>query len=356
MTESEQLIEALDRRVERRGERREFFKMALGAAAVGAGAFAFSSQAAAQAVTDADILNFALNLEYLEAQFYSYAYNGSGLAENLLTGTTGTRGNVDTATANGPRAVNFTGDPIVGQYAREIAADEVAHVAFLRSALGTAAVAQPRINISGGLNNDGTPGAFTAAARSAGVVTPSGANGTFTAADIFDPYASPNNFLLGSFIFEDVGVTAYKGSAALITNNTYLDAAAGILAVEAFHAGIIRGALYRRGMDTPALRTTTDKIAAARDLLDGTPAEDAIRGVSATDDQGVSPVQIAVTRSAGTTTATGSNFVPPNASGVAYSRTAAQVLNIVYLNKAAVTLGGFFPAGVNGNIRTSAAN
>jgi hypothetical protein len=31
-------------------------------------------------------------------------------------------------------------------------------------------------------------------------------------------------------------------------------------------------------------------------------------------------------------------------------------LNIVYLNKAAVTSGGFFPAGVNGNIKTSAAS
>ena len=48
--------------------------------------------------------------------------------------------------------------------------------------------------------------------------------------------------------------------------------------------------------------------------------------------------------------------MPLNANGLAYSRTTGQVLNIVYLNKAAVTLGGFFPAGVNGTIKTSAAN
>jgi hypothetical protein len=31
------------------------------------------------------------------------------------------------------------------------------------------------------------------------------------------------------------------------------------------------------------------------------------------------------------------------------------VLNIVYLSKAAVTAGGFFPAGLNGAIKTSTA-
>jgi hypothetical protein len=334
MTETAQLMEALDARVKRREERRDFFKTALGVAAVGAGGFVFASQASAQAVTDADILNFALNLEYLEAQFYSYAAFGNPIAANLQTGTAGgPQGAVSTSGPNPPRQVNFTGDPLIGQYAREIAADEIAHVAFLRTALGAAAaVAQPAINISGDAN-----GAFTAAARASGVVPADG---------IFDPYASPNNFLLASFIFEDVGVTAYKGAAPLLSSKVFLEAAAGILAVEAYHASIIRTVLYQRGMANPALQLveTTEKISAARDLLDGTPAENAVRGISPDDDQGIAPIGNA------------SNIVPLNSNGLAYSRTAPQVLNIVYLNKAAVTLGGFFPAGVNGTIRTSAAN
>jgi hypothetical protein len=313
MADSADIIEAFDARA----KRRDFFKTVVGAAVVGAGGFAFANAASAQAVTDNDILNFALNLEYLEAQFYLFAVNGAGLAAGQLTGT-GTQGGVV-----GGRKVNFT-DPVVAQYAAEIAADEAAHVAFLRTALGAAAVSQPAINIDGG-----PTGAFTAAARAAGVV---GADG------VFDPYASDEAFLLGAYIFEDVGVTAYKGASPLITSKVFLEAAAGILAVEAYHAAIVRTTLYGKGVATPSLRTAADQISNARDSLDGT-----------TDlDQGISPTGSGATAV--------SNIVPLDANGVAFSRTTGQVLNIVYLTRTQATMGGFFPAGVNGTIRTSAAN
>ena len=321
MSEAEQLIEAFDARARRREERRDMFRMVLGTAAVG-GAFAFASAAQAQTVTDADVLNFALNLEYLEANFYSYAVNGTPIAATSTTGT-GTTG-----AATGGRAVVFN-DAVVQAYAQEIARDELNHVNFLRSALGSAAVAQPTIDV--GITPNG---AFSSAARAAGLIgATSAASPTF-----FDPYASANNFLLGAFIFEDVGVTAYKGASPLITNKTYLEAAAGILAAEAYHAAIVRGSLYARGVATPSLRTSADAISAARDSLDG----------SASDDQGISP----------TTTGVGvtSNITPVDSNAIAYSRNTGQVLNIVYLNKAAVTAGGFFPNGVNGNIKTSQAN
>ena len=79
---------------------------------------ALAAQASsANAISDSTILNFALNLEYLEAEFYSYAVNGEGLPESLTHGT-GQRGPVA-----GGHAVPF-GSRSVRQFAKEIARDE----------------------------------------------------------------------------------------------------------------------------------------------------------------------------------------------------------------------------------------
>ena len=366
MTDSQKLIDTFDARVERRADRRAFFTNALGIAAVG-GAFVYASAAAAQAAApaqvDIDVLNFALNLEYLEANFYSYAAFGTPIDPTMTTGT-GTNGYAASATSSaGARAVAFS-DPVVAQYAKEIANDELAHVTFLRATLGALAVAQPQIDVG-----TSPTGAFSSAARAAGII---GATST-AAPTSFDAYASDENFLLGAFIFEDVGVTAYKGAAPLLVNPTYLEAAAGILAVEAYHASIVRTVLYGKGMSVggtpipaafgggnypvnaaqPALINYVDQISAARDSLDGSSATptagkitpNAIIGTDYSDDQGIAAVT--------TTNGTRSNIAPLNENGLAYSRTANAVLNIVYLTPQAAKSGGFFPAGMNGNIVTS---
>jgi hypothetical protein len=253
--------------------------------------------------SDGAVLNFALNLEYLEAEFYLRAVHGHGLSGAEVLGK-GKPGDV-----KGGRKVKFQSKTIKA-YADEIAADELAHVRFLRKVLGTAAVARPAIDIDA---------AFTAAATAAKLIKPG---------QKFDAYANENNFLLAAYVFEDVGVTAFKGAAPLITNKTYLEAAAGILAVEAYHAANIRASLVAAGLEVPSVA-----ISGARDSLDGR-----------TDlDQGV-------------TYRGKTNIVPTDADGIAFSRSADQVLNVVYLTPKKATKGGFFPAGVNGTINTSRAN
>ena len=290
-------------------ERRRFLKSATatGLGLVGAGLLSSqlnptkASAAEAPAISDAAIFNFALNLEYLEAEFYSFAVNGCGLPDNL-TGGTGQRGPVE-----GGRAVKF-GSRSLREFAAQIARDEHEHVAFFRSELGSAAVARPAINIRD---------SFTAVAVAAGLIK---------SGETFDVFANEDNFLRGAFIFEDVGVTAFKGAAPLIDNKTYLGAAAGILAVEAYHAANIRTVLYERGGAEDANRIS----AARRSLNPGTNL-----------DQGL-------------TVDGRANIVPDDSNGVAFARTPGQVLNIVYLTPGQATRGGFYPDGVNGSVNTSA--
>ena len=270
---------------------------AAGAATIGLGVAANPETAEAATIDDPTILNFALNLEYLEAEFYLNAAFGKGLASGDIDGK-GKQGGV-----TGGKKVVFETD-LIRQYAEEIAGDELAHVKFLRSALGKSAVARPAINLKS---------SFTAAARAAGLVGND---------EQFDAFANENNFLLAAFIFEDVGVTAYKGAARYITNKDYLEAAAGILAVEAYHAGEIRTLLAGAGFFKQARA-----ISNARDSLDG----------KALLDQGIGTPQKV-------------NIVPADSNGLAYSRTPQQVLNIVYLGDSA-SAASFFPKGLNGAVK-----
>lgn len=293
--------------------RRAFLSRAgiLGTAAAMAPAFAGAifSASNAGAVTlppagvarDVAILNFALNLEYLEAEFYTLAEQGKTL-EQVGIGIDG-RGTPGATTFKPNPKVPFT-IPIIEQYATEIALDERNHVTFLRTALqaaGQTPVAKPAINL-----ND----AWDTAAKAAGI------------ADTFNPFADDISFLLGSFVFEDVGVTAYHGAAPLLTSKAYLKAAAGILAVEAYHSGEIRAVILGRGGDFGIM--AANKISALRASLSN----------SGADDQGV------------TNPNGGANVVPADDNSIAFSRSVNSVLNIVYGAKNA-TSGLFFPAGVN---------
>ena len=161
-------------------------KLAVAAAPLAAGLMA-RPLAAQAAPTLPQILNFALTLEELEAEFYV-----RGLAApNLI-----------------PAA-----DRAIFENIRD---HELAHVRFLRTALGSAAAPKPTFDFSGG--NGANNGPFAA----------------FTNYDVFKVLAQG---------FEDLGVRAYKGQApnllALGQRATLLQALR-IHSVEARHASEVR--------------------------------------------------------------------------------------------------------------------
>ena len=149
-----------------------------------------------------DVLNFALNLEYFEASFYSYIVTGSGLS----TADMGT----SPGTVSGGAKVTFQYSSI-GNIAANLMTEEVQHVEFLRAtiaAVGGTPVGMPALNLAalGAPTNDAT---FVALART----------------------------------IEGVGVSAYAGGAQyLVSSVAALNYAAQILDVEAQHEGALRQA------------------------------------------------------------------------------------------------------------------
>lgn len=174
-------IEALDQG----DSRRAFLKKAGlgGAAAMGSGALLASLAPAGAAAKgkgrppakfgkgDIAILNYALTLEYLEAAFY-----------NEATKKKVARGAQESA------------------FLKQVTADENAHVAFLKKALGRKAVGAPKVD--------------------------------------FGDATSKAKWLPTAMVLENTGVKAYGGQALNIGKPAYISAALSIWAVEARHAAV----------------------------------------------------------------------------------------------------------------------
>lgn len=285
--------------------RRFLTNLATISAMAAAGTMLPSGKANAQAAapTIADVLNFALNFEYLEAEFYSYGFNGASLATNISNKVFAGGTLVVTPTnqtTNNP-TVTLTGLQLA--VVEGLALDELNHISFLQQAiantLGGTPINETNIDYSAG----GTIPAITTAAA------------YFTAARQFTA----------------LGNSAYAGAAAdLISNPSILQGAAQILGAEAQHLGAVNYVCTTLGV-TPA----TDGMIDAQDVPpNGTAHLFTITAIP-------SPV-----------TATAA---PP---AVGISRTPQQVLGVAYgvstptttTPTAGVTKGGFFPKGVSGNI------
>lgn len=205
--------EKMDQLVNDAVSRREFAKRTMLGSLVAVGGLSVMDveQVLAQKLTDTDILNFALNLEYLEAEFYTVATTGKRIEDAGIDVNGRGRGGATTGGAQ------VSLDDRTRTVAEAITLDEQAHVAFLRKALGGDAVAKPAINLEAlGLG-----------------------------------FRNQTEFITLARAFEDTGVSAYGGAAPLIDNTRILAAAARIALTEAQHAGVLRYLAFQGGVTTP---------------------------------------------------------------------------------------------------------
>ena len=145
------------------------------------------------AITDADILNYALTLEHLEDTFYQ-----EGL-KNFTESDFAAAGFDSTFYSN----------------LKEVSSDETTHVSFL-----------------------------TAALKKAGATPVAACTYSFGVTDV-------KSFVMTSSILEGVGVSAYLGAAADIMSAAYLTAAGSILTVESRHSSYIRASLSESPFPSP---------------------------------------------------------------------------------------------------------
>ncbi|WP_316803054.1 ferritin-like domain-containing protein [Pedobacter nototheniae] len=193
--------EIYERLSPRRSAMKDFYsmgkKIALAAAPLALGSMfqkAYGQNQTPAAV--ADVLNFALTLEYIEFHFYNH---GIEAAPGLITDATALA------------ALKVIRD------------HESAHVTLLRGALGSSAIA---------------PITY--------------AQLDFTAKGTFPTvYSDYDTFLAVAQAFEDTGVRAYKGQATALKRNAALTTALQIHSVEARHASHIRSMRAARGAKKP---------------------------------------------------------------------------------------------------------
>ncbi|KAL5714313.1 hypothetical protein ACHQM5_016294 [Ranunculus cassubicifolius] len=259
--------------------------------------------------TDIDLLEFPLNLEYLEAEFFLWGALGYGLDKlepKLPSG--------------GPPPIGVTKanlDPFIRDVMLQFGYQEIGHLKAIKNAVP--GFPRPLLDLSAG-----SFAKVMDEAMGHTLIPP------------FNPYASGLNFLLASYLIPYVGLTGYVGASPKLVNYHSKRLVAGLLSVESAQDAIIRALLYERA----ALKVQpygitvaefTEKISTLRNRL----------GHTGVVDEGI------VIPSAKHWTG---NVVAGDANSVAYDRTPQQILRIVYGNGDEHVPGGFYPKGASGHI------
>ncbi|CAM8898257.1 unnamed protein product [Rhodiola kirilowii] len=269
--------------------------------------------------SDVDLLEFPLNLEYLEAEFFLWGSLGYGLdkvAPNL--------------TGKGPAPVGARIgklDPLTRDVIQQFAFQEVGHLRAIKSTVK--GFARPLLNLSAEAFGSVMDSAFGKPLR------PS-----------FDPYASGLNYLLASYVVPYVGLTGYVGANPKLRSPRSRKLVAGLLGVESGQDAVIRALLYERARKKVSpygisVAEFTHRISELRNKL----------GSAGLKDEG-----LVVRKERGPEGKMGGNVLTGDQMSLAFDRTPEEILRIVYGSGNESVPGGFYPKGGDGKIAKSHLN
>ncbi|KAH9295211.1 hypothetical protein KI387_038799 [Taxus chinensis] len=271
------------------------------------------------AAGDVDSVEFPLNLEYLEAEFFLYGALGYGLdraAPELVGGG---------PTPIGAKKAKL--DSVIQEIILEFAYQEVGHIRAIKETVP--GFPRPQLDLSARVFAQTIDAAFD------------------TKLDPpFDPYANSVNYLLASYLIPYVGLTGYVGTNAGLQSQTAKRLVAGLLGVESGQDAVIRALLFERKSEkvkpySYTVAEFTDFISTLRNKLGHTPVVD----------EG-----LVVDKRLGAEGLVKGNILAADKYSVAYARTPAQILRIVYSSGSESVPGGFYPHGGDGNIALSFLN
>ncbi|KAL2633300.1 hypothetical protein R1flu_004779 [Riccia fluitans] len=265
-------------------------------------------------ITDKDTLAVALNLEYLEAEFFLFGAYGKGLdhfSPELADGG---------PTPKGGEKADL--DPIVRELVEQFGLQEVGHIRAIKEALGKEGFPRPELNFGKEVWAQVFDDAFG-----------------YKLDPPFNPYKNSVNYMLASYGIPYVGLTGYTGGAHLLEGPGAKSLAARLLGVEAGQDASIRTWLYlvKDKKVEPydfTVAEATVKLSKLRNKLDG--AEEV-------NDEG-----LIVPKELGAEQAVEGNVLAGDKDSLAYTRTPKQIFSVVYASGDPSKPGGFYPKGALG--------
>ncbi|KAL3812251.1 hypothetical protein ACJIZ3_013519 [Penstemon smallii] len=268
--------------------------------------------------SDVDLLEFPLNLEYLEAEFFSWGALGRGLDSlepNLAMGG---------PSPIGVQKANLS--PEIRDIVAQFALQELDHLRAIKRRVP--GFARPLMDVSKSSFASIMKNAFGEA------LVPE-----------FDPYANDINYLLASYLLPYVGLTGYVGATPKLHTPIAKRLVGGLLGVESGQDAVVRTLLYKRFFMKVwpynyTVAEFTDKISKLRNNLGMNGVKDEGLIVTPEPEQGAEGI-------------ISGNILAANSDSLSYARTPEEILRIVYGTGDESVPGLFYPKGANGEIAKS---